>query len=124
QPQAMPLLIGGEPSTVGERVGPHHAGKIALVARIEPTRYLDLAIEDLVCQPPRGRGPQQLYVNRVEMRSVDVRAGPVIDPGTFAGEEIGHALQDVLHLAVYRTIGIVQHHRDPIVGQSIASRWR
>jgi hypothetical protein len=37
------------------------AGEIALVTRVEFARDLDMGVEDLVGQPPRGRRPKQLY---------------------------------------------------------------
>ena len=92
EPQPVPLLIAGEPIPVREGNAPHHAGKVALIGRIEPAHGLDMALEDFLCQSARGGRAQQLDVDGVKCRRVDVRTRPITDPNPLTGEKVDQGL--------------------------------
>jgi hypothetical protein len=122
EPQPVPLLTAGEPIPVREGDAPHHAGKIAPIGGTEPARDLDMTIEDFLGQPTGGGRAQQLDVDGVEFRHVDVRPRPIADPDPLTGQEVDQALQNVSDLAVDLTVRIVEHNRDAVVGKCIAAR--
>ena len=107
---------------MGEDIGPHHARVIAFVLRLERLDRLEVLLELLRRQSPRGRRAQELDVDALRFPRVHVGARAVADLGALRGKELGHGLDPGLDFEIDFRDRIGEHDGDLEIAQALLAR--